>query len=91
MCTLTGHTLCKGHTECKGSQDGFENDYLCGANARFSAQVCTIGHTCTGSCICTKSDRCPYLVDVNPECPVTGHSAAVVSVDVSPMGNARLR
>jgi len=75
-----------GHTKCKGSQEGFENDYLCGTNARFSAQVCTIGHTCTGSCICTKLGAYPYL-DVNPECPVAGHSAAVFSVDFSPDGN----
>jgi len=75
-----------GHTKCKGSQEGFENDYLCGANARFSAQVCTIGHTCTGSCICTKSDRYPYLVR-NPDCPVAGHSHPVLSVAFSPDGN----
>ena len=80
MCTLAGHT------RCKGSQEGFENDYLCGANARFSAQVCTIGHTCTGSCICTKSDRYPYFIKMNPECPVAGHSDQVVSVDFSPDG-----
>ena len=75
-----------GHTECNGSQEGFENDYLCSANARFSSQVCTIGHTCTGSCICTKWEYYPYYVDVNPGCPVAGHSAAVVSVDFSPDG-----
>ena len=74
-----------GHTKCKGSQEGFENDCLCCANARCSAQVCTIGHTCTGSCICTKSDRRPYLVR-NPDCLVAGHSAPVVSVDFSPDG-----
>jgi len=84
MCTLAGHTKCKGHTECKGSQEGFENDYLCGANARFSAQVCTIGHTCTGGCICTKSDLHPYLVR-DPEC-VAGHSGPVFSVAFSPNG-----
>ena len=80
MCTLAGHT------RCKGTQEGFENDYLRGANARFSAQVCTIGHTCTGSCICTKSDRYPYFIKMNPECPVAGHSDAVVSVNFSPDG-----
>ena len=93
ICTLEGdeeivwNSKCPvaGHTKCKGSQEGFENDYLCGANARFSAQVCTIGHTCTGSCICTKSDRFPFLVR-NPECPVAGHSGAVNSVDFSPDG-----
>jgi WD40 repeat protein len=68
-----------GNTKCKGSQEGFENDYLYGVNARFSTQVCTIGHTCTGSCICSKSDR-------NPDCPVSGHSREVNSVDFSPDG-----
>ena len=72
-------------TKCKGSQEGFDNDYLCVANALFSAQVCTIGHTCTGICICTKLDRSPFLVR-NPECPVAGHSDAVFSVDFSPDG-----
>ena len=72
-----------GHTECKGSQEGFENDHLCGANARFSAQVCTIGHTCTGSCICTKTDD--DLVR-NPDCLVSGHSEEVISVAFSPDG-----
>ena len=85
MCTLAGHTKCKGHIECTGSQEGFQKDYLSGAHARFPAQVCTIGHTCTGSCICSKSDGRPYP-DVNPECPVAGHSATVVSVDFSPDG-----
>jgi len=85
-----------GHTQCKGSQEGFENVYLCSANARFSAQVCTIGHTCTGRCICTKSDRYPlhqvgpilhmHQVDLNPGCPVVGHSGPVASVDFSPDG-----
>jgi len=70
-----------------GSQEGFEHDYLCGVDARFSAQVCTIGHTRTGSCICTKSDRFPYF-DVNPPaCPVSGHSRLVWSVALSPDGN----
>ena len=73
------------HTACEGSQEGFENDYLCGTNARFSAQVCTIGHTCTGSCICSKSDRVPSGTR-NPECPVAGPSAVVVSIDFSPDG-----
>ena len=86
VCTLAGHTKCKGLTECKGSPEGFENDYLCGADARFSAQVCTIGHTCTGSCICTKLDRYPYF-DENPECPVAGHSGDVNSVAFSPNGD----
>ena len=75
-----------GHTKCKGSQEGFENDYLCGANARFFAQVCTIGHTCTGSCICTKSDDHPHF-KFNPDCPVSGHSLHLCSVDFSPNGN----
>jgi len=55
----------------------------CGANARFSAQVCTIGHTCTGSCICTKTWT---RFNWNPECPVLGHSRKVLSVDFSPNG-----
>ena len=43
--------------------------------------------TCTGSCICTKSDRYPYFADVNPDCPVAGHSDAVNLVASSPNGN----
>ena len=74
-----------GHTKCKGPQEGFANDFLCGANARFSAQVCTIGHTHAGSCICSKAGvyRYPLLVQ-NPDCPVAGRSDAVYSVDFSP-------
>jgi len=51
-----------------------------------SLRRCAPSDTCTGSCICSKSDHFPYLVDVNPECPVAGHSATVVSVDFSPDG-----
>ena len=49
----------------------------------------TLGHTCTGTCICTMGedeDGDEELV-WNPECPVAGHTAAVVSVDFSPNGN----
>jgi len=74
-----------GHTKCKGSQEGFENDYFCGDNALFSAQVCTIGHTCTGSCICTTSNRWPSSVR-NPDCPVSGHSRSMSAVAFSPDG-----
>jgi WD40 repeat protein len=48
--------------------------------------VCTIGHTCTGSCICTKAGHHPFLVR-NPDCPVAGHSGPVFSVAFSPDGN----
>jgi len=75
-----------GHTKCNWSQEGFENDCLCGANARVSAQVRTIIHTCTGICICTKSDHYPYFA-WNPDCPVLGHSHVVNSVAFSPDGN----
>ena len=53
--------------------------------------MCTIGHTGTGSCICSKcrskfkSDDYP-IFEFNPDCPVSGHSAAVNSVDLSPDG-----
>jgi WD40 repeat protein len=50
--------------------------------------VHTLGHTCTGTCICTTeadSDGDEELV-WNPECPVAGHSATVLSVDFSPDG-----
>ena len=74
-----------GHTKCKGSREEFETDFFCGANARLSAQVCTIGHTCTGSCICTKLDTYSHF-DFNPDCPVSGHSGEVISIDFSPDG-----
>ena len=49
--------------------------------------MCTIGHTCTGSCICIKSVQYGYyFVDVNPECPMAGHSREVFSVAFSPDG-----
>jgi WD40 repeat protein len=43
-------------------------------------QVHTIGHTRTGSCICT------VKAGVNPECPVRGHSDPVAAVVFSPDG-----
>ena len=49
----------------------------------------TIGHTCTGTCICTfevDDDGDAYLV-WDTECPVAGHTAAVNSVDISPNGH----
>ena len=44
----------------------------------------TIGHTCTGSCICAKQDQDegPKLV-FNPECAVKGHSGSVNAVAFS--------
>ena len=51
-------------------------------------QVHTLGHSCTGACICTmRVDEDGYVVFVwNPECPVAGHTDEVISVDFSPDG-----
>ena len=62
-------------------------------------QIRTIGHTCTGSCICKKekflsawrfvfNPQCPddKTVKFNPQCPVRGHSDKVFSVAYSPDG-----
>ena len=48
----------------------------------------SLGHTCNGTCICTtEEDRWGDDEIVwNPECPVSGHSAAVLSVAFSPDG-----
>ena len=49
----------------------------------------TLGHNRTGVCICTmREDEDGHeAVDVNPECPMTGHSDIVVSVAFSADGN----
>ena len=48
-------------------------------------QVLTIGHTCSGSCSCSKKDEYPYI-DRNPECLVEGHAGPITSVAFSPDG-----
>ena len=50
----------------------------------FGVQIRTIGHTCEGECICTRDEDGDLEID--DECPVTGHSAAVNSVAFSPDG-----
>jgi WD40 repeat protein len=42
-------------------------------------------HDCKAGCICTKKDTYPYVV-TKPECPVAGHSEAVLCVAFSPDG-----
>ena len=46
----------------------------------------TIGHTCTGRCIC--EDLTDFITVVNPECPATGHACDDVErvVSFSPDG-----
>ena len=48
----------------------------------------TLGHTCTGTCICTMEEDKDGDEEFvrNFECPVSGHFAAVASVDFSPDG-----
>jgi WD40 repeat protein len=46
-------------------------------------QIRTIGHTFEGDCICTRD---AYGLEVNDECPVTGHLGSVQSVAYSPDG-----
>ena len=48
-------------------------------------QIHTLGHSCTGDCICTKLPP-PHYVDYKLECPVIGHTSAVMSVAFSPDG-----
>ena len=50
-------------------------------------QVCTLGHTCTGGCICTlEKDAWGFDVRVNEQCPEAGHTAVVFSAEYSPDG-----
>jgi len=49
-----------------------------------SLQILTIGHTRTGSCICTAKLQQSVVVD--PECPVSGHSHEVGAVSFCPDG-----
>jgi len=51
-------------------------------NVETGADVHTIGHTRTGTCICTGGER-----RVNPACPAAGHSKAVTAVAISPRGD----
>ena len=49
----------------------------------------TLGHMCTGACICTiegDKNRGEEFVR-HPDCPVAGHSSPVFSVTFSPDGN----
>ena len=48
----------------------------------------TLGHTCTGSCICSwaEDQHGRDRVRVNPECPVAGHSEYVRTIAISPDG-----
>ena len=50
----------------------------------FGVQIRTIGHTCEGECICTRDEDGDLEMD--DECPVTGHSGEVNSVAYSPDG-----
>ena len=50
----------------------------------FGVQIRTIGHTCEGECICTRDEDGDLEID--DECPVTGHSDWVNSVAYSPDG-----
>ena len=47
-------------------------------------QIRTIGHTGEGDCICTRDEIGDLEIDY--ECPVTGHSNVVSSVAYSPDG-----
>jgi len=51
--------------------------------------VHTLGHTCTGTCICTKNwdEDGEEVLAWNPECPVVGHTAGVTSVAFSRDGD----
>ena len=49
--------------------------------------MCTLGHTCTGGCICTlEKDAWRFDVRVNEQCPEAGHTAVVFSAEYSPDG-----
>jgi len=49
-------------------------------------QIRTLGHTCTGTCICTKKDD--GTVKNNKRCPVSGRTLYVASVAFSPDGKS---
>ena len=44
-------------------------------------QIRTLGHSCKGNCICTKNEY--GQADINPGCPVKGHTGEVRSVAFS--------
>ena len=47
----------------------------------------SLGHTCTGTCICTLEEHQGVEELVwNPGCPVAGHTEEVISVAFSPEG-----
>jgi WD40 repeat protein len=49
----------------------------------------TIGHTGNGFCICTEQDpNQEYGLAVKAECPVSGHTATVYAVALSPDGKS---
>ena len=50
----------------------------------FGVQIRTIGHTGEGDCICTRDEDGDLEID--DECPVRGHSAAVTRVQFSDDG-----
>ena len=54
----------------------------------FHRQILALGHTCTGSCICSPiEDVSGYRKIVqNSKCPVVGHTDTVFSVTFSPDG-----
>ena len=49
----------------------------------------TLGHTCTGRCICTmeEDEEGDDEFVWNPECPASGHSGKVFAVNFSPDGS----
>ena len=49
-----------------------------------SWQLHTLGHTCSGSCICTLAAYSD--LHVHPECTLTGHSKTVVAIAFSADG-----
>ena len=54
-------------------------------------QVRTLGHSCTGGCICAMVEEDEQdVVDVNPACPASGHTADVRSVAFSPLYGERV-
>ncbi|KAJ1483073.1 WD40-repeat-containing domain protein [Baffinella frigidus] len=88
VCTLKGHLgevnsvgfSADGTRVVSGSVDQLVKIW----DAKTGAELHTLGHSCSGRCICTLSEY--GILDTNEECQVPAHSRDVNAVSFSPDG-----